>query len=152
MAKRAPAKSHQRAKNRQVLTQAMEEYKARTGLEWEDLAKRARISTTWLRTIRNNVDRAVTPDVAARLDDAFGWRPGSVMAAVEEGTPPQPAEDGDGVDRGPGSTRDSVVAIVEYWGKRCGFTAGDYGQFAADLARIRQEGYEAGLTRARRRE
>lgn len=68
------------------LSDAMRERGIRLGKRWVQIAKDAGITTSALGAIRRGEYRP-SPHTAAALDDALGWKPGSVEAILDGGEP-----------------------------------------------------------------
>jgi hypothetical protein len=71
---------------RRRLTEVMDDRRADLRLQWRDVAKRAAISPTHLRRIRN-ITTPLNKLLKASLEDALEWRRGSIETVLNGGDP-----------------------------------------------------------------
>ena len=74
-----------RTKQHQRLDEAMERQRLALGLEWREVADRAGVSYETLRALRRT--GTANPLTKRRVEDAFGWAPGSIDAILDGGEP-----------------------------------------------------------------
>lgn len=78
------------------LAAEMDRRRVALGLRWENIADKARISTTHLRKFRRG-DAGISSVVEAALEDALQWENGSI-AAIRRGSDPTPTAESSGRD------------------------------------------------------
>lgn len=127
-------------------------------LKWREVAERSGYAVSWIRHIRNDPNKVVTPDFATALDRALEWEPGSTTAILDGGEP-TPRRTSSAVPLSPVGERrprresgsdiggdlavsDSVLEVMERWQQK--LTGRDYAQLTLDLMRIREGAYREG--------
>lgn len=72
---------------RVALTKAIEERVAELRITYRELADRTGYSQSWIRYVRTDYDKEISPEFASQLDKALEWAEGSTLAVLADGEP-----------------------------------------------------------------